>query len=316
MNWNFTVPSPALQQLSATTWAWINDRPHWGFSNCGVIASDSQGLLVDTQFTLDATRDLLAAVEAALPGTEITAVVNTHANGDHTWGNQLVEGAQIITSESSARHACSEMSPEQLTALCEAGRTTAVGTYAAEHFGHFDFSGITVTSPTETFTGRLEVKVGQTLVELLDLGPGHSAGDVAVHVPDDGIVFAGDALFSDSHMVVWSMSLSACIAVCDQLLATGAETFVPGHGPVLDRVGVTEVRDRLAAVAHAADRYALTGTPLTEAARLIAAEHAGAWAHPERLFTQVAAAYAEAGVGGVPTGTLALVEGMAGVACG
>ncbi|MEU1015305.1 MBL fold metallo-hydrolase [Streptomyces sp. NPDC005898] len=309
------MPSPALQQLSATTWAWMNDRPGWGYSNSGVVASDGQGLLIDTQFTLDSTRDLLRAVATALPGTEISTVVNSHANGDHTWGNQLVADAEIITSELSARHACKEMGPEQLSALCAMSGQSATATYAAECFGHFDFSGVTVTGPTQTFTGRLEVKVGQTLVELLDLGPGHSPGDVAVHIPEDGIVFAGDALFSGAHMVVWSASISACIAVCERLLATGAETFVPGHGPLMGRADVEIVQGRLIAVAESARQLAKAGVPLMEAARRIMAEHAGSWAHPERLFTQTTAAYAEAGAPGVPAGTLAMVEGMAELAC-
>lgn len=181
----------------------------------------------------------------------------------------------------------------------------------AEHFAHFDFTDITVMAPTRTFGGREEIKVGGTLVELIDLGAGHSAGDVAVHVPDEGVVFAGDALFSGAHMVVWSGSLSDCIRACQMLLDTGAEVFVPGHGPLLDRAGVIAIQDQLTGVAEAASVYAQRGVPLADAARLIKASHAGAWAHPERLFTQAAAAYAEAGVPGVPSGTWAMVEGMA-----
>ncbi|WP_327356434.1 MBL fold metallo-hydrolase [Streptomyces sp. NBC_01304] len=305
------VSCPALKQLSDSAWAWVHDRPDWGYGNSGVVASDHQGVLVDTQFTLAATRDLLDAVAAELPGTTVSTVVNSHANGDHTWGNQLLPGAEIITSASSAQHACHEMGPGQLTALCRAGGSTPAGSYIERHFGQFNFAGITVTGPTRTFAGRLEVEVGHTLAELIDLGAGHSAGDVAVHIPEDGVVFAGDALFNGSHMVVWSQSLSACVMACEQLLATGADTFVPGHGPVIGRSGVADIRDRLAAVAEAADRHAQAGVPLADAARLVMADHAGNWAHPERLFTQTAAAYAEAGVPGLPSGTLALVEGMA-----
>ncbi|WP_157855847.1 MBL fold metallo-hydrolase [Streptomyces aureocirculatus] len=294
----------------------MNDQPGWGFSNSGVVSSNGQVLLVDTQFTLSATRHMLHAVASALPGTEISTVVNTHANGDHTWGNQLVADATIITSELSARHACQEMGPEQLTMLCSGSVQGKAAAYAARHFGGFSFSGVTVTGPTQTFAGRLEVKVGQSLVELLDLGQGHSAGDVAVHIPEDGIVFAGDALFSGAHMVVWSGTPSACAAVCDRLLATGAEQFVPGHGPLMSRADVTAFKDYLSSVAASAAQHAQAGVPLAEAARLVMAEHAGSWAHPERLFTQTAAAYAEAGVADVPTGTLAMVEGIARLACG
>ncbi|MFD3511889.1 MBL fold metallo-hydrolase [Streptomyces sp. NPDC058657] len=292
----------------------MHDRIAWGYSNCGLIACGDEALLVDTQFTLEETRVLLDAVRTAAPGAEITTVVNSHGNGDHTWGNQLIPDAEFITSVSSGANMCHEMSPVQLTALSQSPPTTPVAAYAAEHFGMFDFSGITVQPPTRTFTGRMDLQVGNVPVELLDLGPGHSHGDVAVHVPDDGVVFAGDALFNGAHMVVWSPSLRACITACDTLLETGAAVFVPGHGRITDRSGVTAIRDLLARIFDASASLATAGVDLHEAARRVQAAHGGALAHPERLFTAVAAAYRDAGVGGVAAGTLPLVEGMAALA--
>ncbi|MGD3111464.1 MBL fold metallo-hydrolase [Streptomyces sp. YGL11-2] len=292
----------------------MHNRTDWGYSNSGLIASRGQALLVDTQFTLDATRRLLAAVEEICPSDAVRTVVSTHQNGDHTWGHRLVPQAEVVTSVASAASSCHEMGPEQLTLLAQSAAADNASAYVAEHFGHFDFTDVVVVPPTRTFEGREERQVGDAVVELIDLGAGHSAGDVAVHVPDERVVFAGDALFSGAHMVVWSGSLSGCIRACQVLLDTGAEVFVPGHGALLDRAGVAAIQGRLSDVAEAAGAYAQRGVPLANAARLIKASHAGTWAHPERLFTQAAAAYIEAGVPGVPSGTLALVEGMAALA--
>ncbi|MEV5594643.1 MBL fold metallo-hydrolase [Streptomyces sp. NPDC052496] len=305
------MSTPRLVPLSPTTWAWTHDSTAWGYSNCGLVASDGEALLMDTQFTLGLTRELLAAVAGAVPDATVTTVVNSHQNGDHTWGNELVPGAQVITSEASAAHLCQEMSPAVLSALSSGEPSTAVTAYAVEHFGAFDFGGITVTPPTRTFTGSLDLTVGRTAVRLLDLGAGHSAGDVALHVPEDGVVFTGDALFHGGHMIVWSGSLSSCVTACDTLLATGATTFVPGHGPLADRAHLTAFRDELARILDTATAHARAGTELAEAARLVKKEYAGGKAHPERLFTAVAAAYQEAGVAGVPSTTFELVEGMA-----
>lgn len=307
-------PTPALRRLSDSTWAWMHDRTDWGYSNSGLIVSDGQAVMVDTQYTLDATRTLLAAVEEVCPLDAVGAVVCTHLNGDHTWGNQLLAGVEIIASAAGADSLCHELRPEQMSALIHSASANATADYVAAHFGHFDFSGIRVAEPTRTFTGREEIKVGTALVELLDLGAGHSAGDVAVHVPEERVVFAGDALFAQAHMVVWSMSLSGCIRACQMLLDTGAEVFVPGHGPLLDRAGVVEIRDRLGRVEDAATEYAERGVPLADAARLIMASCASTWAHPERLFTQVAAAYAAAGASDVPASMLELADGMASLA--
>jgi cyclase len=306
--------APALCSLSPSTWAWTHNRTDWGYSNSGLVASQGEALLVDTQFTLDATRKLLAAVEEICPVQQVGIVVSTHQNADHTWGHQLLPQAEIVTSEMSADGRCHEMGPEELALLASSPSPAGAAAYVVEHFGHFDFSGISVMPPTRTFRGHEEIKVGGTVVELIDLGAGHSAGDVAVHVPDERVVFAGDALFAEAHMVVWSGSLSGCITACQTLLDSGADAFVPGHGPLLSRAGVTAIRDQLCRVRDAAGACARRGMPLVDAARLIKASHAGTWAHPERLFTQVAAVYAEAGVAGVPVSTLAMVDGMASLA--
>ncbi|MGD3111670.1 MBL fold metallo-hydrolase [Streptomyces sp. YGL11-2] len=302
---------PVLRPLSTTTWAWASTD--WGFSNAGVVAAHGAALLFDTQFTLDATQVMLREMDRATSGAVIGTVAVSHQNGDHTWGNQLLPDAEIVTSAASAEHLCHELSPEQLTHLSRSKSTDSISRYAAEHFGGFDFSGITVTAPTRTFTGRQEMNVGGVTVELIDLGPGHSAGDVALWVPDDGIVFAGDVLFEGGHMIVWSGSLAACIDSVDALLATSAETFVPGHGALMGRAEVRDFRAYLAEVQAAATAWARDGLPLSQAAARVHAECAGDRAHPERLFTATAGAYADAGLAETPA-TLDLVKGMANLA--
>ncbi len=60
-------------------------------------------MLVDTLFDLKLTETMLREMRQATTAAEqMNTLVNTHANGDHCWGNQLVEGAEIVTSRSSA----------------------------------------------------------------------------------------------------------------------------------------------------------------------------------------------------------------------
>ena len=51
-----------------------------------------------------ADMSFLLAMRSAVPASsQIGALINTHANGDHTFGNQLVEGARIIASQACAK---------------------------------------------------------------------------------------------------------------------------------------------------------------------------------------------------------------------
>ena len=119
-------------------------------------------------------------------------------------------------------------------------------------FGAFQFDGITLTLPTRTFDGRLELDVGGRPVELIEVGPAHTRGDVIVHSPHDKTVFTGDILFIGGTPIVWAGPLANWIAACDLMLGMDVDTVVPGHGPVTDKAGVAQVRDYLTFVADAA----------------------------------------------------------------
>ncbi|WP_163592847.1 MBL fold metallo-hydrolase, partial [Klebsiella pneumoniae] len=77
--------------------AYLQPDGSWGWSNAGLIADRGQTLLVDTLYDLKLTREMLDTMRASVPAANsIGTLVNTHSNADHTFGNQLVEGAQII----------------------------------------------------------------------------------------------------------------------------------------------------------------------------------------------------------------------------
>ncbi|MFD7336653.1 MBL fold metallo-hydrolase [Streptomyces violascens] len=303
----------ALSRLALGVYGYVQADARWGLSNAGLVASEGEALLVDTQYTPQMTRHLLDAIAAELPDVALGRVVTTHANGDHCWGLQLLPDAEVIATAASAAHQCREISPAQMTALQLADADTPLIQYVRHHFAGFDFTEVEVRQPTVTFTGSLELTVGKLAVELIEVGPAHTKGDAVVHVPEAGVVFAGDILFVGAHPMIWD-SLTGCIKATDRLLATGAEIFVPGHGPVVGRAAVEEIRDQMIGVAEQAFTHAQLGTPLTAAARQVMQGQQPGWVHPERLYSAVASAYVEAGIEGAPSDALGIASGMAALA--
>ena len=247
--------------------AYVQRDGSWGWSNAGLVVGDGASLLVDTLFDLHLTAAMLAAFAPHTGAAPIATVVNTHANGDHCYGNQLVADAEIVASTAAA----AEM--EEVPAALLGGLTAApgeVGDLFRSFFGAFDFEGIETTLPTRTFDGRLSLDVGGRGVELIEVGPAHTRGDVIVTVPDSRTVFTGDILFIGGQPIVWAGPLTNWIAACDLMLGMDVDVVVPGHGPVTDKSGVVAVRDYLELVEReAADRQA-AGVDAWEAAREIA----------------------------------------------
>lgn len=241
--------STELVELGGGLWAWIQGDGSWGWSNAGLITAGGEAALVDTLFDERLTDQMLRAMEAAcgIRREGIATVVNTHANGDHTHGNALLENAEIVASEASAREmeAFSPAVLAQMKAAGAAGALGEAGRYFAEIFQPFDFAGVRHRPPTRTFHGAAALDVGDLRVELLEVGPAHTAGDVLVHVPEAGAIFTGDILFIEGTPIVWAGPLSNWVAACELIEQMNPAHIVPGHGPLTDLSGVREVADYL-----------------------------------------------------------------------
>jgi len=284
-----------LHDLGNGCYAWLLPDGTWGWSNAGLITDGDATLLVDTLFDLKLTREMLDGMRAAVPAAaRIDTLVNTHANGDHTFGNQLVEGARIVAARGTAED-MKRRPPEELATLMREWQKNGVaGRFMHEVMGsRFDFSGIHYVAPTQVFDGSIVLEVGSKRVEVVDVGPAHTRGDSLVHVAADRTVFTGDILFVNGHPAVWAGPVSNWIRACDRILGWDVETVVPGHGPITDKGGVRALREYLVFVLAEARKRFDAGMSDEEAARDISWSAFREWSDEERVFVNVNAAYRE-----------------------
>ena len=105
-----------LHDLGDGCHAWLQPDGGWGWSNSGLVTGGGASLLVDTLFDLVTTRQMLDGIRPLTDRAPLTTVVNTHSDGDHCFGNELVAspGVEIIASGAAARlitqHAVEEIS--------------------------------------------------------------------------------------------------------------------------------------------------------------------------------------------------------------
>lgn len=295
--WNSRLPQIAytrgLHELGDGLYAYLQPDGGWGWSNAGLITADGTSLLVDTLYDLHLTREMLSAMAPVTARHPIDAAVNTHSNPDHCFGNELLPAAAEIYASAASAAEIQQLSPELLHALKSApGMPPELTDFVQHAFGPFDFEGITVRHPSQTFAGRMDLEVGDRTVSFVELGPAHTGGDTIVHVPDAGVVFTGDLLFIEGTPIVWA-SLRNWIAACDRILHLGASVLIPGHGPVTDASGVEDVRRYLRHVRAAArERFEAGMDPAAAAADIDISDFAD-WGDPERLAANVIAAYRE-----------------------
>jgi len=299
-----------VRDLGQGCFAYLQPDGGWGLSNAGLVTDSGEALLVDTLFDLPHTRQMLEDFARATPA-QIRTVFNTHHNGDHWYGNELVTGAEIVASEKAAA-AMAHESPAVLASMMKAAPNLGLtGEYFVHCFGRYEFSGITPKMPDVTFHGRLTRRVGNKAVELIEVGPAHTGGDALAYVAADRTIFTGDILFINGHPIVWAGPVANWIAACDLILGLDVETVVPGHGPVTDKAGVRRVRDYLAYIAREARARFDSGLGAFEAARSIALDDFASWGDSERIAVNVATLYREFGAKDTPSDAATLFGWMA-----
>jgi len=286
---------PLFEQVGSGVYAYLQPDGTWGWSNAGLVVDGEATLLIDTLFDLRLTRAMLDTMRRAVPAAvRIETVVNTHANGDHCYGNELVAGAKIIASTRTAEEITHGVSPAMMAILMQQAPTLgSFGEYLTRIFGPFQWENITLTPPTETFDGELTLKVGDKTVQLIEVGPAHTRGDTMVYLPAERLIFTADILFIGGHPIIWAGPTSNWLGACDRILALDVETIVPGHGPITDKAGVADLKGYLEYIHREARTRYDAGMSALEAARDIPMDRYATWTDGERIAVNIASIYRE-----------------------
>lgn len=239
-----------LYDLGKGIYAWMVPNGSWGESNAGLIVGEGESLLIDTLWDLNYTRAMLAAMHPFVENAPLRYVFNTHADGDHFWGNELLTSVETVTSEAS-REEMHKLKSRSMALIKMTGRLlSALKLFGADRAGHwlqqfvapYDFRAVTVTPARRAFKGTLSLTFGGRTVEFIEVGPAHSQGDAMAYLPNEKILFSADVLFIGSTPVMWAGPVENWFAALDRILALDVDIIVPGHGPITDKEGVRQVK--------------------------------------------------------------------------
>lgn len=154
----------------------------------------------------------------------VKLVINENGQGHSMLGNSywVAQGVPILAQEEAAADFLDVQGPAGLTALQSYAKENAEGT--------------TIVEPTETFTDRKDIEMGDTKIEVLHLGPAHSPGDTQVWLPEQSVLIAGDIAFSERMPPIFQDTCTSCwIETFEtKLKPLNAKIIIPGHGDPTD----------------------------------------------------------------------------------
>lgn len=205
------LPLHVTRLNPSTVRLWVGDH----VSSTAVVAfATRKGIVVvDTMGSPRVDTTLRGIIARELRRNDFKVLINFHEHGDHVDGNSVLADCDIVAhdlvAEGMRRNQGSrqQMQDWMGTRMREAEAKLAqlsAGSAEAEKLKEnlildrlnleFHSSGKPPAVPTTTFSDRLTLDMGDTTLELTFIGGMHSASDVAIFVPQHGLLLTGDTM--------------------------------------------------------------------------------------------------------------------------
>jgi cyclase len=202
-------------EVSEDVYAYVQHDGSWWINNTGFLVGSTGVVSIDACSTEARTRAYLETI-ALHSDQPVRTLINTHHHGDHTFGNYLFPTATIVGQERS-RAAIRAWGPPR----------------AAPYWTDVEWGEVELAPPFLTFEESVTVYVDELRCEVRHLGlPAHTDNDAIVWLPERKVLFGGDLLFEGVTPFVVQGSVGGMLETLAALEQLGAETVVPGHGPV------------------------------------------------------------------------------------
>ncbi len=222
------VPVAAIEMERVTQNVFTNTKLR-GCNPSFVVTSDGV-VVIDTPQLPTRAVAMRAETEAHGP---IRYLINTENHVDHIFGNYWFKGAGEIVNHK----ALWDIFMDPKAALDPFD-------YALEAIPTDDPDGAALIPDrdayyadlprgTVVFTGDLlRLKVGDHTIDCL-WTPGHTPGQLAVHVPEERVVFTGDTIFSGVQTWLMTSNVDQWLEALETIRTLDVDYVVPGHGPVV-----------------------------------------------------------------------------------
>jgi glyoxylase-like metal-dependent hydrolase (beta-lactamase superfamily II) len=241
-------PAREITQLAGEVYRFRNNNHY------SIFAVTPAGIIATDPINAEAAQWLKAELQRRF-GQPVKYVVYSHDHADHISGGEIFADTAVMVAHENAK-----------SVIVGERRPTAV--------------------PQVTFSERMTIELGGTVLELVHVGRNHSDNSVVMRFPKERLLFAVDFIpveamafrdFPDAYIEEWIESLRR-VELMD------FDVLVPGHGPVGRKEHVRMFREYMEDLRGAVLQYAREGKSLEEMRSLITLPKYEKWAGYQQMF--------------------------------
>ena len=190
--------------------------PRRGHSNNGWVVLDDYVVVIDANYPSGAL-EVMPKVRAT-SAKPVRFVVDTHHHADHAYGNQLWadSGATLIAH----------------TGVLAELRKSGAADWEVAASKRPDVAATKLKLPSLLYPDTLVFDDGHHRIELHWFGVAHTHGDTFLWLPQEKILFTGDACVNGPHNNIRDGDTGEWIKTLERAKQLGAEKVCPGHGPM------------------------------------------------------------------------------------
>ncbi len=191
--------------------------------NVGFVVTGEGVILINTPMVQARQwRDEIAGVT----DQRVVYIINTDYHPECIMGNHVF-GAPVIAHELAWR---------KVRSYGDSFRHRLIDAFKGEPKVAAELKSLRIVTPQITLTSRMNLYKGNKVLRLIHVG-GHTPASIIVHIPGDGVLFAGDVVVNGVHPLMGEANSKEWLGALTYIRRpwVKAGVIVPGEGEICDK---------------------------------------------------------------------------------
>ena len=191
----------------------------------GFVVTGEGVILINTPLVPQEARQWRDEI-AGVTDQEVTYIINTDYHPQCVVGNHLF-GAPVIAHE---------LAWKKMKSYGDSFCQRLADTFKSEPKVAAALRRLRIVTPQITLTDRMNLYKGNKVLRLIHVG-GHTPASIIVHIPEDGVLFAGDVVVNGVHPLMGEANSKEWLNALTYIRRpwVKAEIIVPGEGELCDK---------------------------------------------------------------------------------